>query len=125
LDGSIGNEQLISAWMISDRATATDRELLDALLDKGLDLQLQPLAPLQNAPMARTNPLRRESTAVMAANIGRELKEIRAALANSRGDLVAEPRITAAALAHLLLCSRELLQNLLIDTARRPRRIQR
>ena len=51
--------------------------------------------------------------------------EIRAALANSRGDLVAEPRITAAALAHLLLCSRELLQNLLIDTARRPRRIQR
>jgi hypothetical protein len=75
--------------------------------------------------MARTNPLRRESTDVMAANIGRELKELRAALANSRGDLVAEPRITAAALAHLLLCSRELLQNLLIDTARRPRRIER
>jgi hypothetical protein len=66
-----------------------------------------------------------ESTAVMAANIGRELREIRAALAHSRGDQVAEPRITAAALAHLLLCSRELLQNLLIDTARRPRRIMR
>jgi hypothetical protein len=33
---------------------------------------------------------------------------------------VVEPRITAAALDHLLLCSRELLLNLLIDTARRP-----
>jgi hypothetical protein len=61
----------------------------------------------------------------MAANIGQELRKISAALADSRGDLVAEPRITAAALARLLLCSRELLQNLLIDTARRPRRIQR
>jgi hypothetical protein len=75
--------------------------------------------------MAPTNPLRHESTAVMAANIGRELKELRAGLANNRGNLVAEPRITAAALAHLLLCSRELLQNLMIDTARRPRRIER
>ena len=75
--------------------------------------------------MEPPRPLRRESTAVMAANIGRELREIRAALAHSRGDLVAEPRITATALAHLLLCSRELLQNLLIDTARRPRRIER
>ena len=71
----------------------------------------------------RSSP--RESTPVMAANIGRELRELRAALAHSRGDLVAEPRITAAALAHLLLCSRELLQNLLIDTASRPRRIER
>ena len=61
----------------------------------------------------------------MAANIGQELRKISAALADSRGDLVAEPRITAAALARLLLCSRELLRNLLIDTARRPRRIQR
>ena len=67
----------------------------------------------------------RESTPVMAANIGRELRELRAALAHSRGDLVAEPRITAAVLAHLLFCSCELLQNLLIDTARRPRRIER
>ena len=40
------------------------------------------------------------------------------------GDRVAEPRITAAALAHLLLCSRELLQKLLIDTTSRPRRIK-
>ena len=102
--GSTRNEQLISAWMIS-----------------GIE---RPLAALQNAPMEPTRPLGRESTAVMAANIGRELKEIRAALANSRGDVVAEPRITAAALAHLLLCSRELLQNLLIDTAKRPRRIE-
>ena len=61
----------------------------------------------------------------MAANIGQELRKISAALADSRGDLVAEPRITAAALARLLLCSRELLRNLLIDTARRPRRIER
>jgi hypothetical protein len=36
-----------------------------------------------------------------------------------RGDRVVEPRITAAALDHLLLCGSELLQNLLIDTARR------
>ena len=61
----------------------------------------------------------------MGADIARELAQLRAALAHSRGDRVAEPRITAAALAHLLLCSRELLQNLLIDTARRPRRIER
>ncbi len=102
--GSIRNERLISAWMIS-----------------GIE---RPLAALQNAPMETTRPLRRESTAEMAANIGRELREIRTALADSRGDLVAEPRITAAALAHLLLCSRELLQNLLIDTASLPRRIE-
>jgi hypothetical protein len=110
---------------LGDRAATADRELLDALLEIRVDLQLQTLAPLQNAPMEPTRPLGPESTAVMATNIGRELREIRAALAHSRGDRVAEPRITAAALAHLLLCSRELLQNLLIDTARRPRRIQR
>ena len=103
--GLIGKEQLIRPWMIS-----------------GIE---RPLAPLQNAPMEPTRPLRRESTAVMAANIDRELREIRAALARSRGDQAAEPRITAAALAHLLFCSRELLQNLLIDTAKRPRRIER
>jgi hypothetical protein len=61
----------------------------------------------------------------MAANIGRELRELRAALANSRDDQVAGPRIIAPALAYLLLSSRELLQNLLIETARRPRRIGR
>ena len=103
--GSIRNERLISAWMIS-----------------GIE---RPLAALQNAPMEPSRPLGRESTAVMAANIGREMREIRAALADSRGDVVAEPRIKAGAQAHLLICSRELLQNLLIDTARRPRRIER
>ena len=70
----------------------------------------------------RSSP--RETTTVMAAIIGREIREIRAAMVECRGDRVAEPRITAAALAHLLLCSRELLQNLLIDTASRPRRIE-
>ena len=75
--------------------------------------------------METTRPRRRETTTLMAANIGRELREIRAALASSRGEHLAEPRITAATLAHLLLCSREILQNLLIDTASRPRRIER
>ena len=50
----------------------------------------QRLAALQNAPMEPTRPMRRESTAAMAGNIGRELREIRVALANSRGDRVAE-----------------------------------
>ena len=65
----------------------------------------------------------RESTAEMAANIGREVRELRAALADCRGELVAEPKVTAALMAHLLVSSRELLQNLLIDTARRPQRL--
>jgi len=67
--------------------------------------------------------MQRESTEAMAANISREVHELRAALADCRGDLVAEPKVTAALLAHLLVSSRELLQNLLIDTARRPRRL--
>jgi hypothetical protein len=71
----------------------------------------------------RLGSMPRESTAQMAANIGREARELRAALADVRGDLVAEPKVTAALLAHLLVSSRELLQNLLIDTARQPRRI--
>ncbi len=61
----------------------------------------------------------------MTANICREVRELRAALADCRGDHVAEPKVTAALLAHLLVSSPELLQNLLIDTARRPRRISR
>ena len=77
--------------------------------------------------MDRPSPgsMQREHTEAMATNISREAGELRAALADCRGDRVAEPRITAAALAPLLLCSRDLLQNLLIDTARRPRRIER
>lgn len=67
--------------------------------------------------------MRRETTAAMAANISRELREIRSALAQCRGHRVEEPRVMAAALAHLVTSSRDLLQNLLIDTARRPKLI--
>jgi hypothetical protein len=59
----------------------------------------------------------------MAANIDRELRELRSVLARCRGDRVAEAMVTAALLAHLLISSRELLQNLLIDTAQRPVRL--
>jgi hypothetical protein len=65
----------------------------------------------------------RETTEAMVRNIGREVRELRAALADCRGDLVAEPKVTAALMVHLLVSSRELLQNLLIDTARRPQRL--
>jgi hypothetical protein len=65
--------------------------------------------------------MQRENTEAMAANISREAGELRAALADCRGHRVAEPKITAALLAHLLVSTRELLQNLLIDTVRRPR----
>jgi len=65
----------------------------------------------------------RESTAEMAANIDRELRELRPVLARCRGDRVAEPKVTAALLAHLLISSREFHQNLLIDTAQRPVRL--
>jgi hypothetical protein len=65
----------------------------------------------------------RESTEAMMRNIGRELAEIEQAISLCRGDWVAEPRLTGTWLAHLLICSKELLHNLLIDTARRPQRI--
>ena len=67
--------------------------------------------------------MQRESTAEMAANIDRELRELGSVLARCRGDRVAEPKVTAVLLAHLLISSRELLQNLLIDTAQRPVRL--
>ncbi len=70
---------------------------------------------------SRLGSMQRESTAQMAANIGREAGELLAALADCRGFRLAEPKVMAALLAHLLVSSRELLQNLLIDTARRPR----
>ena len=66
---------------------------------------------------------RHETTAVMAANIGRELDEIEQALERCRGDREAEPRLMGTWMAHLLIGSRALLHSLLIDTARRPRRI--
>jgi hypothetical protein len=59
----------------------------------------------------------------MVRNIGRELAEIEQAMRRCRGDLVAEPRLTGTWMTHLLISSRELLQNLLIDTARRPQRL--
>jgi hypothetical protein len=59
----------------------------------------------------------------MVRNIGRELAEIQQAITRSRGDAVAEPRLTGTWMAHLLISSRELLHNLLIDTAQRPPRL--
>ncbi|MEB3362498.1 MAG: hypothetical protein VKI42_10295 [Synechococcaceae cyanobacterium] len=70
---------------------------------------------------SRLGSMRREATEAMVCNIGREVRELRAALADCRGDRVAEPKVTAALLAHLLISGKELLQNLLINTARRPR----
>ena len=66
-------------------------------------------------------PTPRESTETMVRNIGRELAEIHQAMDRCRGDRVTEPQLTGTWMAHLLICSKELLQNLLIDTARRPR----
>ena len=68
-------------------------------------------------------PTPRETTEAMVRNIGRELVEIEQAIGRCRGDLVAEPRLTGTWMAHLLISSRELLQNLMIDTARRPQRL--
>jgi hypothetical protein len=64
----------------------------------------------------------RETTEAMVRNIGRELAEIEQAISLCRGDRVAEPRLTGTWLAHLLISSKELLQNLLIDTAQLPQR---
>ena len=64
----------------------------------------------------------RETTEAMVRNIGRELAEIEQAIGRCRGDRVAEPRLTGTWMAHLLISSKELLHNLLIDTARRPQK---
>ena len=79
------------------------------------------LEAMQKTP--RSSP--RESTEAMVRNIGRELAEIESAMERCRGDLLAEPKLTGTLMAHLLISSKELLHNLLIDTARRPRRIER
>jgi hypothetical protein len=71
----------------------------------------------------RSSP--RESTEAMVRNIGRELAEIEHAMERCRGDLLAEPKMTGTWMAHLLISSKELLLNLLMDTARRPRLIER
>ena len=68
-------------------------------------------------------PTPRETTEVMVHNIGRELAEIEQRISRCRGDRVAEPRLTGTWMAHLLICSTELLHNLLIDTAKRPQRL--
>jgi hypothetical protein len=68
-------------------------------------------------------PTPRETTEAMVRNISRELAEIQQAISRCRGDHEAEPRLTGTWMAHLLISSRELLQNLLIDTARRPQRL--
>jgi hypothetical protein len=65
----------------------------------------------------------RETTEAMVRNIVRELAEIEQAMGRCRGDAVAEPRLTGSWMAHLLISSKELLHNLLIDTARKPQRI--
>ena len=59
----------------------------------------------------------------MVRNIERELGEIARAMEHCRGEALAEPRLTGTWMAHLLLCSKELLHNLLIDTAPMPKRI--
>jgi hypothetical protein len=59
----------------------------------------------------------------MVANILRELAEVERAIEHCRGDQVAEARLTGTWMAHLLVCCPELLQNLLIDTARRPQHL--
>ena len=75
--------------------------------------------PMQKPP----RPTPRESTEAMVRNIGRELTEIEQAMRQCRDDLVAEPKLTGTWMAHLLISSKELLHNLLIDTAKRPQRL--
>lgn len=67
----------------------------------------------------------RESTEAMVRNIGRELAEIGQAIDRCRGDREAEPQLTGTWMAHLLVCSKELLTNLLIASAKRPEQHQR
>jgi hypothetical protein len=59
----------------------------------------------------------------MVRNIGLELVEIEQTMCRCRGDAVAEPRLTGTLMTHLRISSKELLHNLLIDTARRLRSI--
>ena len=68
-------------------------------------------------------PSPRETTEAMVRNIARELAEIEQAISRCKGDRIAEPRLTGTWMAHLLISSKELLHSLLIDTARRPQRI--
>ena len=83
--------------------------------------------PPQRLPGGRVEPMQnpfrpspRETTEAMVRHIAGELAEIEQAISHCRGDRVAEPRLTGTWLAHLLISSKELLQNLLIESARRP-----
>jgi hypothetical protein len=67
----------------------------------------------------------RESTEAMVRNIGRELAEIEQAIDRCRGDAESEPQLTGTWLAHLVVSSKELLTNLLIESAKRPRQNER
>ncbi len=69
-------------------------------------------------------PTPRETTEAMVRNIGRELATIEQAMGRCRGDAMAEPRLTGTWMAHLLISSKELLHNLLIDTAKKPQRLE-
>ena len=68
-------------------------------------------------------PTPRETTEAMVRNIGRELTEIKQAIGRCRGDDVAEPKLTGSWMAHLLISSRELLHNLLIESVKKPQRL--
>jgi len=68
-------------------------------------------------------PTPRETTEAMVRNIGGELMEIERAIRRCRGDRIEEPRLTGTWMAHLLISSNALLHNLLIESARRPQRI--
>jgi hypothetical protein len=85
-------------------------DLLAHLSVRRCVLQLLPGRPIggrcqQSGAMDRSSlgSMQRENTEPMAANISREAGELRAALADCRGDRVAEPKITAALLAHRLV----------------------
>jgi hypothetical protein len=85
-------------------------DLLAHLSVRRCVLQLLPGRPIggrcqQSGAMDRPSlgSMQRENTEPMAANISREAGELRAALADCRGDRVAEPKITAALLAHRLV----------------------
>ena len=66
----------------------------------------------------------RESTEAMVRNIGRELAEIEQAIGHCKGDGVAEPQLTGSSMAHLLISSKELLNNLLIWSRIRRLRVR-
>jgi hypothetical protein len=69
-------------------------------------------------------PTPRETTEAMVRNIGREVAEIEQSIGRCRGDQIAEPKLTGTWMAHLLISSKELLHNPLIDTVLLPRRIE-